>query len=195
MITEGAEVLVFLLYAGAGALVVIGGLLMRTLLQRTTVPESSTEAYECGEQPIGLPFVPFSWQYIRIVVLLLVLEAEVLLALPWVWVQRQISVELFWLELGILILPLAAIYAYALRSGWLTFSPPPKAMPLPPPAYRQLNAYLLSQGQAPSSYSSHPDGAPPPPSPDGRDAPQTPAEAAPRTPDAQYSDPGKTQSP
>lgn len=192
---EGAEVLSFLYYVGLALMVALGGLALRALFQRKSVPSPSPEPYECGESPIGTAYSPFLWQYMRLVVLLLVLEAEVVLALPWVWVHRTLPQALFWVELGILGLPLVGVYLYALRSGWLTFSPPPKMKPPLPPLYRQLNAYLASQGQAPSSYFSHPGEGAPPPSLCEKAAPQTPAAAAPQTPDVQYSDPGKTQSP
>lgn len=148
MIPEGGEIFLFLLYVALGAVVVLGGLGMRVIFQRKGASPPSPEPYECGEKPIGSPYSPFLWPFLRIAAFLLVLEAEVILALPWVWVQKSLSTPLFWTELIFLTLPLVGLYLYVLRSGWLEFSPPKKRATLPP-AYRQLNAYLTSQAPAP----------------------------------------------
>ncbi|MCS6790714.1 MAG: NADH-quinone oxidoreductase subunit A [Bacteroidia bacterium] len=180
------EVAVFFFYTGLAVLVGLGGLIVRSLIGKRRSP--SAQPYECGEKPLHEPYVGFLWPYLRLVILLLVLEAEVLLALPWVWVHRQIAGAVFWIELTALVLPLAVLYGYALRQGWLVPRSPKKAWTLSPP-YQHLNAYLTSLGPKPSSYSSHPASEETPPSPDALTVPQTPSADAPQTPDGQYSAP------
>lgn len=173
-VSEGGELAVFILYVSLGMLVVIGGVGMHYVLRRSSARPPHNLPYECGEQPIGSAYASFTWPFLRIVALLLVLEAEVVLVLPWVWVQSSIASTVFWVEMGILLLPAVGLYAYAIRSGWLSVSQVTKSKRSLPPAYRQLNAYLLSQGRGPSSYSSRPSEALPPLSPHEPSALQTP---------------------
>lgn len=189
------QVLSFAFYAAAALLVVVGGLWLRQLVGARQAPPPSSEPYECGEAPVGSAYVPFEWPYLRLVVLLVALEAEVLLALPWVWVQRSLPAEAFWVELALLLGPLVAVYGYAWREGIFRIELPKKrsgSLPSLPLAYQQLNAYLTSLGPKSSSCSSLPASAEPLPAPDAKAAPQTPPRASAQTPDAQYCDPGKT---
>ncbi|RMF53254.1 MAG: hypothetical protein D6750_01195, partial [Bacteroidetes bacterium] len=150
------DLLIFLLYAGGAVGVGLAGLLLRRIVT-TQAPPPSPVPYECGEKPLGSAYAPFVWPYLRFVVLLLTLEAEVLLALPWVWVYRSLPAPLLWVEITLLAGPLAAIYAFAWKVGWLSITPAPGRQPSSfPSPYRQLNAYLASLGPKPSSYSSHP---------------------------------------
>lgn len=141
----------------------------------------SPEPYECGEKPVGSPYAPFVWPYLRLIVLLLVLEAEVILILPWVWVQRSLPPALFWGEIVLLLLPIVGAYGYALRAGWLTFSPLVPKPSLPKP-YRQWNASQALPAPESSSYSFRPASVAPLPSLYEPGARQTPSESAPRTP-------------
>ncbi|GIV24156.1 MAG: hypothetical protein KatS3mg025_1815 [Bacteroidia bacterium] len=167
------ELGVFLLYVTLAAGVVVGGLLVGRVL-RHAAPAPSPEPYECGETPAGSPYVPFRWPYLPLVALLVVLEAEIVLALPWVWVYRTLTRELLWLELTVLALPLVGVYGYMLWRDWLKptlpHRPPQPSLPAP---YQALNAYLASLGPKPSSYSSHPAEAEPPPSPGVPAVPQS----------------------
>lgn len=167
------EIGIFLLYVAGGVGVFVGGLLFQRILRRAAPPPSS-EPYECGEKPIGPAHAPFLWPYLRLVVLLLVLEAEVVVALPWVWVHRSLEPSLRWIEVGLLTFPLGLAYGYAIRQGWLTFRQSRSAaQPSLPAAYRELNAYLASRAPGPSSYSSRLTSEGLLPSPGEQAAPQT----------------------
>lgn len=173
-VVEGGEIAVFILYISLGALVAIGGLGLRYFLRQYGTASPSPQPYECGEEPTGSAYTAFRWPFLHIVALLMVLEAEVILMLPWVWSQAFLSSTAFWLELSVVLLPMIGLYFYTIRKGWLSFSEKPRRKQSLPLTYRQLNAYLFSQGRGPSSYSSHPSEAPLPPSPRETAVPQTP---------------------
>jgi len=140
--------LVTLLYGAAGVAVGLGGYLMQRLLS-PKAPSSSPDAqtpYECGETPVGSAWQSWRWPFLPLATILLLLEAEVLFALPWVWVQKSLSPGMALAELILLVGPIGAVYAYLLRSGYLFPKPlPPRAAHPLPPIYQALQDHLLQQ--------------------------------------------------
>lgn len=140
--------LVTLLYGAAGVAVGLGGYLMQRLLSPKAPPSSSDAQtpYECGEIPVDSAWQGWRWPFLRLATILLLLEAEVLFALPWVWVQKSLSPGMALTELILLVGPIGAAYAYLLRGGYLfPKSPPPRAARTLPPIYQELQAHLLEQ--------------------------------------------------
>ncbi len=141
--------LITLIYGAAGVVVGLGGYLMQRLLapRAPSSPEAATP-YECGEAPIGSAQQAWHWPFLPLATLLLLLEAEVLFALPWVWVQKTLSPPMALVELVILTLPIGAVYAYLMWKGYLflKLTPPKRRTKLPDP-YESLQAYLLNSPQ------------------------------------------------
>lgn len=148
-----------LLFALLGVAVVVGGYLVQHFLAPKG-PSPSPTPYECGEKPSGSPWASFEWPFLRLAALLLLLEAEVLFALPWVWVQRELSQDLALAELVILLLPLSAAYIYLLRNGYFFPEPTPPKHAWPP-TYQALQKRLLAlhkeQQAKPTIAAPHPD--------------------------------------
>ncbi len=145
-------ILVTLVYGAAGLAVGLGGYLLQRLLA-PEAPADSPEAptpYECGEVPVGSAWQSWRWPFLPLATLLLLLEAEVLFVLPWVWVQKTLSPLMALLELLLLSVPLGATYAYLIVKGYLF----PKSgstrrnTSLPAP-YKDLQAYLLQLRRSP----------------------------------------------
>jgi len=138
--------LITFIYGAAGLVIGLGGYLLQRLLA-PGVPADSKESqtpYECGEVPVGSAWQGWRWPFLPHATLLLLLEAEVIFALPWVWVQKTLSTPMALLELLLLSLPVGATYAYLMRRGYLfpKSDSTRKDSPLPPP-YEDLQAYLL----------------------------------------------------
>ncbi len=111
---------VTILYMASGLFIGLGAYILQGLLApRRQVSAEGQIPYECGESPIGSAWQGWRWPFLRLAALLLLLEAEVLFALPWVWVQRTLDTRLALMELGLLTLPIAAAYIYLWRGGWL----------------------------------------------------------------------------
>ncbi len=133
----------------------LAGLLVQKLLAPRGTPPASV-AYECGEKPIGSPWAGFEWPFLHLAAILLLLEAEVLFTLPWVWVQRELNRNLALVELLILLLPLGAAYAYLLRNGYFIqdSKPSPPKVPFTYQALQEklltLNKRQVSEPQLPS---------------------------------------------
>ena len=146
--------LITLLYGAAGVAVGLGGYLMQRLLS-PKAPPSSPDAqtpYECGETPVDSAWQSWRWPFLPLATILLLLEAEVLFALPWVWVQKSLSPGMALTELSLLVGPIGAAYAYLLRGGYL-FAKPPRAARALPPIYQALQAHLLQQRRTTPSLS------------------------------------------
>jgi NADH:ubiquinone oxidoreductase subunit 3 (subunit A) len=135
-----------LLYGAAGIAVGLGGYLLQRLLAPKAHPSSpdAHTPYECGEVPIGSAWQSWRWPFLPLATLLLLLEAEILFALPWVWVQKTLSPPMALIELLILVGPVGAAYAYLLWKGYLfpTSQKPPSSHLLPE-NYRHLQSYLV----------------------------------------------------
>jgi len=113
--------LVTLLYGAAGMAVGLGGYLVQRLLSPKAPPPSpdAQTPYECGEAPIDSPWKEWAWPFLPLATILLLLEAEVLFLLPWVWAYRSLSFQTALLELFLVAIPIAAAYAYLLQAGYL----------------------------------------------------------------------------
>lgn len=70
-----------------------------------------TESYECGEKPIGTPFT-LTPSYMRVMVIFILLEAEVVLLFPWLEVVRWAPREMVLIELGLLTVFLGMVWIY-----------------------------------------------------------------------------------
>ncbi len=148
--------LVTLLYGAAGVAVGLGGYLMQRLLSPKAPPSSSDAQtpYECGEAPIDAAWQGWRWPFLRLATILLLLEAEVLFALPWVWVQKSLSPGMALTELSLLVGPIGAAYAYLLRGGHLFPKPlPPRSARTLSHTYQELQAHLLQQRRTAPSLS------------------------------------------
>jgi len=146
-----------LIYGAAGVAVGLGGYLLQRLLAPRLPADSkdSTTPYECGEFPVGSAWQSWRWPFLPLATLLLLLEAEVIFALPWVWVQKTLSPSMAFLELLLLSLPVGATYAYLLRKGYLfpKSGSTRKDSALAEP-YRELQIYLLRHIRAPRTENS-----------------------------------------
>lgn len=108
----------------------IGGILFvgvalfasRMLAPHRPNPEKLT-TYECGEDPIGSPWIRFNTRFYVIALIFLVFDVEVLLLFPWALNLR--SMGLFaWVDMAVFVLILVIGLAYVWGRGDLNWVRP-----------------------------------------------------------------------
>jgi NADH-quinone oxidoreductase subunit A len=108
----------FLLVAAALACILV---LLPRLLAPHARSESKESAYECGEQPIGEPWVRFRVAYYILAIIFVVFDVETVFLYPWAVIFRRLGMYGF-VEMAIFVGILVLGLAYAWRKGVLTWS-------------------------------------------------------------------------
>lgn len=119
MTTQFSTVLIFLL--AAIAFVGINLLLPKLFRPKNPYPEKLTN-YECGERPVGSPWVRFNIRFYVVAILFLIFDVEVLFVIPWAVVFKTLYSDLGFLvfvEMFIFILVLGVGLAYCWAKGHL----------------------------------------------------------------------------
>jgi NADH-quinone oxidoreductase subunit A len=120
-----ATVLVFLLLAVAFVAV---SLLLSRLLSPKKDEQFKGIPYECGEQPIGSPWVKFNIRFYVVALIFVIFDVEVVLLYPWAVAYKSLGlfafVEMF-IFLGMLFLGLA----YVWKRGDLEWVKPQQVLP------------------------------------------------------------------
>lgn len=113
-----ALVLVFTGYLVVGALL---GLLLVTL-PRFLAPRrpsaAKSSAYECGEQPVGEPWIRFRVAYYVFALAFVVFDVEAVFLYPWAVIIRRLGVPGL-VEMAVFVAILVLGLAYAWRKGVL----------------------------------------------------------------------------
>jgi len=92
MLSEFAKVLLFLII---GVIFVAGGLITNRLIRpHKPNPEKST-IYECGEEPIGNPWVKFNIRFYTVALIFLIFEVEVVFLFPWAVIYKELGLFAF----------------------------------------------------------------------------------------------------
>lgn len=112
----------FLFFAAAIAIVFFSLLISRLLApQKPSLEKLST--YECGEEPVGTPWIRFNTRFYVIALIFLVFDVEVLFTFPWAVVLKELR-WLAWVDMAIFILILAGGLAYVWGKGDLEWVRP-----------------------------------------------------------------------
>jgi NADH-quinone oxidoreductase subunit A len=86
MYEQYAHVLIFSLVAAACVLTPI---IVFALIRPSRPEEDKLSAYECGERPVGSPWIQFNIRYYIICLIFIIFEVEVLLVFPWAVVYKS----------------------------------------------------------------------------------------------------------
>lgn len=125
MLTEFGKILIFFLL---GAFFVGAGIFASWLLRpRRPYPEKNA-TYECGEEPIGSPWVRLNVRFYVIALVFLIFDVEVVFLFPWALVYRQLGVFGF-LEMVVFLFILFVGYAYVWVKGDLSWDKPQPLLP------------------------------------------------------------------
>lgn len=125
MLTEFGKVFAFLLVA---IIFVVVGILTAKLIRPNRPSKEKLHTYECGEEPIGSPWIKFNIRFYVVALIFLIFDVEIVLLVPWAMVYRELGLAGYFI--GVIFLVLLALgMAYEWRKGDLEwerpkFSPP-----------------------------------------------------------------------
>jgi NADH-quinone oxidoreductase subunit A len=107
----------------AGACVVAAALIASRLLAPHNPNPVKTSTYECGEEPVGTPWIRFNTRFYVIALIFLVFDVEVLFMIPWAVNLKHMSL-FAWLDMAVFILILVVALAYVWGKGDLDWVRP-----------------------------------------------------------------------
>ncbi|MHB1687694.1 MAG: NADH-quinone oxidoreductase subunit A [Ignavibacteriaceae bacterium] len=125
MLTEFGKIFVFLLVA---ILFVIVAIIAAKFIRPARPTHEKLLTYECGENPIGTPWVKFNIRFYVVALIFLIFDVEVVLLIPWALVYKQFGLGGF-LVGAIFLFMLGLGMAYEWRKGDLEWVKPKVILP------------------------------------------------------------------
>lgn len=120
MLTDFGRILIFLLI---GAMFTGGGLAASWLLRPRRPYPDKLSTYECGEEPIGEPWVKFNIRFYVVALIFIVFDVEVVFLFPWALVFKEMGMFAF-VEMAVFLGILIVGYAYVWVKGDLDWDKP-----------------------------------------------------------------------
>ncbi len=120
MLTEFAKVLLFLFI---GVVFVAGGLITNRLLRPYRPNAEKSTIYECGEEPIGNPWIKFNIRFYTVALIFLIFDVEVVFLFPWAVIYKELGLFAF-IEMVIFLAILILGFVYAWAKGDLEWDKP-----------------------------------------------------------------------
>src|SRR3989442_4869516 len=111
MMLQFANVIVFL---GVGVLFLSFSLLLCSLLRPSKYSEEKLIPYECGENPVGSPWIQFNIRFYVFALIFIIFDVEVAFLLPWAVVFKRLGVLAFvegLVFIAILVVALAYVWS------------------------------------------------------------------------------------
>ncbi len=112
----------------ASVMIVFAALLANRLLSPRKPDAVKLSTYECGEEPVGSPWIRFNTRFYVIALIFLVFDVEVLFLFPWGVNLKELGM-FAWLEMAVFIGILAVGLAYVWAKGDLEWIKPKKDVP------------------------------------------------------------------
>ena len=113
-------ILIFFIF---GALFVVAALLASRLLAPHKPNPVKNSTYECGEEPVGSPWIRFNTRFYVIALIFLVFDVEVLFLFPWAINLKRMGL-FAWADMAVFIIILLAGLAYVWGKGDLDWVRP-----------------------------------------------------------------------
>jgi NADH-quinone oxidoreductase subunit A len=125
MLTEFGKILLFFII---GVVFVALGLVTAALVRPSNPTKEKLSTYECGEEPIGLPWVKFNVRFYVIALIFLIFEVEVVFLFPWALVFKELGWFAF-LEMVAFVVILLTGLVYVWAKGDLEWDKPKPYIP------------------------------------------------------------------
>jgi len=119
---------IILLYFILGSLFVGIALIAAAIIRPSRPNPIKNSTYECGEIPIGEPWVRFNVRFYVIALVFLLFDVEVVILLPWAVVFKQLGWFAF-IEMIIFVVILLCGFAYVWAKGDLDWERPKPHIP------------------------------------------------------------------
>ena len=113
MLFQFANVLVFL---GVGVLFLLVSLVLSSLVRPSVYSAEKFISYECGENPVGSPWIKFNIRFYVFALIFIIFDVEAAFLIPWAVVFKRLGVFAF-VEGLIFIAILAVGLAYVWAKG------------------------------------------------------------------------------
>lgn len=120
MMLQFANILVFL---GVGVLFLAVSLTISSLIRPSKYSEEKLIPYECGENPVGSPWIQFNIRFYVFALIFIIFDVEVAFLIPWAVVFKKLGLFAF-VEGLIFIAILAVGLAYVWAKGDLQWVRP-----------------------------------------------------------------------
>ena len=120
MLTDFGRILIFLLI---GAMFTAGGLIASWLLRPGRPYPDKLSTYECGEDPIGEPWVKFNIRFYVVALIFIIFDVEAVFLFPWALVFKEMGMFAF-IEMAVFLGILIVGYAYVWVKGDLDWDKP-----------------------------------------------------------------------
>ena len=126
MLTDFGRILLFFII---GTIFTAGGLIASWLLRPNRPYAEKLSTYECGEEPVGEPWVQFNIRFYVVALIFLIFEVEVVFLFPWALVFKQFGMFAL-IEMLVFLAILIVGYAYVWVKGDLEWDKPaPQTFP------------------------------------------------------------------
>ncbi len=132
MLTEFGKILIFIIFA---AIFVIITFFIARIIRPNRPTFEKLKVYECGENPVGSPWIQFNIRFYVIALLFLIFDVEVVLLFPWALIYKDYGFYGFIVGIIFLILLVLGML-YEWRKGDLEWARP---QPKPPALNNLLN--------------------------------------------------------
>lgn len=120
MLTEFGKILIFIILA---ILFVALAFTVNRLIRPARPTREKLLTYECGENPIGIPWIKFNVRFYVVALIFLLFDVEITLLIPWALVYREYGIWGFMVGiLFLFVLMLGMLYEW--RKGDLEWVKP-----------------------------------------------------------------------
>lgn len=120
MLTEFGKILIFIILA---ILFVALAFTVNRLIRPARPTREKFLTYECGENPIGIPWIKFNVRFYVVALIFLLFDVEITLLIPWALVYREYGIWGFMVGiLFLFVLMLGMLYEW--RKGDLEWVKP-----------------------------------------------------------------------
>jgi NADH-quinone oxidoreductase subunit A len=125
MLTEFGIILLFII---VGFIFVAMGLIVAALIRPSRPDPVKNSTYECGEIPIGEPWIKFNTRFYVIALAFIIFDVELVMLFPWAVVFKSLGWFAFWaMVIFVSILMLGLVYDWA--RGYLEWERPEPYIP------------------------------------------------------------------
>lgn len=125
MLTDFGIVLLFMIIGGVFVAI---GIFASALVRPRKPTEEKLMTYECGEEPVGSPWIRFNVRFYVVALIFLLFEVEIVFLFPWAVVFKELGWFSF-ISMTVFVLILLAGLAYVWARGDLEWD---RAKPIVP---------------------------------------------------------------
>jgi len=119
---------IVLLFFIIGIVFVAAGLIAAAIIRPNHPNPIKQSTYECGEEPIGSPWIKFNVRYYVVALVFILFDVEIVLLLPWAVEFKNLGWYSF-ISMGIFVVILLAGLAYVWAKGDLDWEKPKPYIP------------------------------------------------------------------